>query len=227
MSTDWKLKQKNYIDDLEDFQIDLLQHYINFGNELLTSYITNKLVWKDFYIKLDKGEMYFYNHILYNLNYFIKSKIIKIPSEIKDEFSLKNLKKFVNYFSKDDYGKIIDKIIKDIDRIIKNAPVNDQQMILYRGTRDPYFIVPGTNEYISKTIVSTTLNINQARQFMDETTECCLKIISVPPNIHMLYIDSLAEEEDLGGEEEVLLQSNTHFIKEYEDFGKVYHMKIV
>jgi hypothetical protein len=227
MSIEWKLKQKKYIDDLEEFQIDLLKHYINFGNELLTSYITNRLVWKDFYNKLEKGEMYFYNHILYNLNYFIKTKIIKIPNEIKDEFTLKKLKNFVIYFSKDDYKKIIDKIIKDIDRIIKNAPVNNEQMTLYRGTRDPYFIVPGTNEYVSNTIVSTSLNINQARQFIDETTECCLKIISVPLYTPMLYIDSIAEEEDLGGEEEVLLQSNTRFIKEYEEFGKVYHMKIV
>ena len=226
MYEDWIKLQKNYLNNLESWEISYLKQYTDDGHQLLRD-ITLEFIkpfdWEWFREKLGRGEMYYYEDIFYNLSYLLRSNRIRAPKHLNKDFSVNNLKKWYKTFTNDDYKKAIMRIKSIIVNIIKRAPVTTQDMLLYRGTEDAYFVIQGTNEYSSPNIISTSLNKTIAMTFTKKETGCCLKIITVPEGTSALYLEPITEVE---GEEEVLLIPDTKFIRQRDDDGKIYYMDI-
>jgi len=226
MYQDWINQQKDYLTKLEDWQIRYLKQYTDDGHKLLRD-VTLEFVkpfdWDDFRVKIGKGHMYYYYEIFYNLSYLLRDRQVIAPRQIGRNFSVENLIKHYQYFKNEDYKKVIMRIKKIITNIIKRAPPAIEDMILYRGTEDAYFIVEGTNEYSSPNIISTSLSRRIATEFINKSSGCCLKIISVPKGTSALYLEPITV---LEREEEVILLPNTKFTKQSDEDGKIYYMDI-
>ena len=226
MYEDWIKLQKDYLNNLESWEISYLKQYTDGGHSLLRD-VTLEFVtpfnWERFREKIARGEMNYYDDIFFNLSYLLRSHRIRPPKFLNKNFSVDNLKKWPSVFSNEDYKKAIMRIKSIIVNIIRRAPVTTQDMLLYRGTEDAYFVIQGTNEYSSPNIVSTSLSKRIALTFTKKETGCCLKIITVPEGTSALYIEPISEVE---GEEEVLLLPDTKFIRQRDDDGKIYYMDI-
>jgi hypothetical protein len=131
-------------------------------------------------------------------NYFIGSIYFEMQNFIykyKNEF--KNMSEL---------NQIFNKIGKTFNQIILNTPpLKANNIKVFRGTKDNYFIrkLQKINDhyiYVSNSVVSTSFSYIVANSFTnqnDENNVCCLWIVNLPENTNGLYLTSMGEAEYL------------------------------
>ena len=111
-------------------------------------------------------------------------------------------------FKQDLFDHAIADYVKDLTRIIANAPPVPRDCILWRGVGTRYFSKEGSNIFHSETFMSTTYSPFSAQIFTDEEQNCCIKKILVPKGTHCLWMVPLSLEPQ---EHEVLLGPGLKF----------------
>ncbi len=215
----WINSQNKYIEELSEEERYLLIQYSDDGNIVLKNNVLNRIDWDDFYERMKFKSMYFYETIITKLseyitiNYYSLNNRLKYLIEKDDILSqeLSTIREFIkmytDMFSIEVYNQILYEIQRDINSIIENSPPLSANLTVYRGTEDPYFINE-KDEYVSPTIVSTSLHKSVAAEFINKTSGCCLKRITLKKGITCLYIESITAVE---GENEILLPSGVKF----------------
>lgn len=202
---------KNYL-DLNDRDLvyeiseDLYQFHDNEGEEIQISIGNPERIKSEFkkYIKINFNDpvvlkdMNVLNQMTYLFWYFFN----------KDKISFEKF--YLQLFSKIDDRKNITKIIQYskqlgniLNEIIINAPKVPTDIIVFRGTRDKYFMkenIYKNNLIKLDTFVSTSLNIVSALKFINKK-EGCLNIISLKKGDKGLMMFIM-------GETEILLPKN-------------------
>jgi len=140
---------------------------------------------------------------------------------LKEQYTIiiNNLYKFKDEI----FEKITREYIAVIDNLIKNAPQFSKDVVVFRGTRDKYYM-SNSNQFVNSTFMSTTFVIEEAITFADEYSDCCIKRIVCPkgtPAINMMDISAYSYESEvlLGlnntfkiiGEEKVVIPQSTAF----------------
>ena len=227
---EWKNNQTTYIISLNKYEKQMIKDYTDDGHTLLRNIVIqgDQFDWETFYKSIGKGQVHFYELIMYKVLRILRQNSRLIPRQIKTEMGwnqpldIETLKHKSVWIPAKMYKEAIGKIQKDINRLILNSPPLLEDMTVYRGTIDPYF--KKDDKYISPVIVSTSLRETIALTFTG--TDCCLKKIHVPKGCHVLYIEPLTVIEQ---EEEVLLPEHTSFVieKEYiKNDKRVFEMKV-
>jgi hypothetical protein len=145
------------------------------------------------------------NHLHTPINFLSTLKDYYNKNLITESYLL--LIKNLNYF-KDNFIAAATKIfIDDLQRIIENSPSTINEMILYRGVKDKYFMQDDSQIFINKTFMSTTYDVNTSfEKFAGDS--CCVKKIIVKPGTKCLFMESLTQ---VSYENEVLLGLNNKF----------------
>ena len=150
---------------------------------------------------------------------FLNSKFGLLPKSqmnkvIRDQRRVhENVKMFVmEHFydiQKSVIRMIIDQIVNDFKFIIKNAPMNSEEMFLFRGTHAP--IIKGNVQFkegdiiSDPAILSTSVDMETAMYF----SQGVIFRIVIPPNSHTLLIPGISK---FISESEVLLLPGSRFI---------------
>lgn len=169
--------------------------------------------------------------------YSIISKLKKIIYNKDNEYIYKEIIKYIDKFITDFIIKfIISFTVNTIDSCIKNAPFTNQDMWVYRGTKDKY-IIDENNELliynkkldtyntdlsninvIHPSIMSTSISMYSTEEFMNisrnykESAGCCLKVIKVPKGSRVLFLSPIS---NYINEVEILFASNSKFKIKY------------
>jgi hypothetical protein len=120
------------------------------------------------------------------------SIIVPLWSYLTDSFREDALKLFIN----------------DLFSIIKNAPKNSKQMVVYRGVRNQFFMQKSERDiYRNVGFVSTSLDIDIAKEFQKPVSQhddvkCCIQRVLLPKGTISIVLFPLSNFQD---EKEVLL----------------------
>jgi len=108
---------------------------------------------------------------------------------------------------------LLERMSMRLSRLIRNAPVTKETMVVYRGVKDSFFTAdnfknrPKVNEvFVNKGFVSTSLDPMVARLFSEDS--CCFKVITILPGTKCLPLYGLSQYT----EHELLLNKNTKYI---------------
>jgi len=138
------------------------------------------------------------------------SKILEIIKEGKTSYS--DLYSLLFYISNNlDAGfwlKAVEMYVQDLERVIRNSPPIEKQMIVYRGVRSDYYLKGKQgNVYKTNAFVSTSLNLGSALRFINGAP-CCLKRITLLPGTRVILMAGLSKFPE---EIEILLGHESQF----------------
>lgn len=224
--------QKKYIDSLEEEKKNILKGYTYKGDTLINTYLRDEYDFEDRVIN-DGPYLIMPTYISdYNLIDFGKvtthpwrsiifNKILD-TNEIKMlNTMIERLENNIQYISRELqikyslykplFEKIIEYMIKEIDKIFKHAPTNNKPYYLYRGLQNTDYLRKNIDSfYENRSLTSTTYDLNTAYKFTDEDMiDGAVLFITIPKNSHVLYLSSISQ---FKSESEVLLPFNSKFI---------------
>jgi hypothetical protein len=224
-----------------DYNINQYMEYIkytNIKNKLLTYLFNNVLNFSEYTkyisytnIEFNKGmsneteskKITYYKTLLEFFKYIFNDKI-----------SHKNLyQTFLNYkisyYLVDDFLlEFVKMYTTDLLNIVNNAPTITDEMIVYRGIKSDYFLKYINNDNICyiPAFLSTTLALNDAVEYSDKTSKCCIKIIKLIIGTKCLLLDGISHMDVT----EILLPYGSKFIKNnvgnFEEYIKIYNNMI-
>lgn len=233
----WYVKSLKYMENLSirdkmtimgyTFNGDVYANSYLMNNNSLDSYLKTKIYSKETYLKFFPLYFQAKEKIQKESNniskYYIGNKtedllgFVNLVNTSEIEIDVYNaLMIYKGLFSKDFWIDVVKMFCQDLDRIIKNSPVVEKEMILYRGAKDKYY-KNSSNIYVNNTFMSTSFDYNIPFQFV--AGGCCLKKIILKPGSNCLFMESLTQ---MPGENEILLGLNNKF-KIVEDEVKSFY----
>lgn len=110
------------------------------------------------------------------------------------------------------WRSVLEEYWQTLDRIIREAPVTKEHMILYRGVSDDYYLTQfmmnhRDRVHVAESFVSTSSSIHAAAKFADFDTNCCFIRMYVPKGTPMVLMAGLSKYD----EAEFLLNHRTQF----------------
>jgi hypothetical protein len=166
MDFEWIEQQLNYINNLTDYQKDILYSYTKYGDELVNNYLRNTLS----------------DHIL-------EKTIEKIKTNTFHPLLTNNI---LSFNSKDELLKSIHKYVHTLSEIIMNAPKLKTPIKVFRGINSIDHILKFKSKKTIDGFLSTTLYLPSTETFMGDN--CCLLEITITPETPCLFIASVSKE---------------------------------
>ena len=241
LDNEWMSAQFKYIAELDKKDLFTIYSYTRVGDEWANTFLRKKFVPVKFISELlkiqnspDTYRPYFplFLQAYYKINDLNLEQILEIISkdttdEKKEVILNLFLDKSVNLklseiyiiflglltcFTMDFWLEIIGIYVKDIDRIIKNAPEIKKKMYVYRGIgikggNTDRFLSDVKNHIKSLNgFESTSLSVKMAFEFTSKT--CCLQRITLLPGVKALLISCVSA---FSTESEILLGHNTNY----------------
>lgn len=115
------------------------------------------------------------------------------------------------HFKNDVKHQVTMQFIQDLDRILSKAPVLDTETTVYRGVRSDYYLTGAKNNiYQNVGFVSTSIDVQNALDFLNKEQSCCLQKITMLPGTPVLMLMPISE---FNFEKELLLNhGSTYYI---------------
>lgn len=128
---------------------------------------------------------------------------------------------FYDSFTKDEWSRILDKFILDVNAIILKAPITTSEIYCYRGVNNHYIHSyqedPRSNIFISGRFSSFSLNFKKSYEYyekiIDNPNKCIYKTV-IKSGVNVLFLPKVSIASD---ELEILTPLNTVFIYEKTD----------
>lgn len=117
------------------------------------------------------------------------------------------------------------KYIRDLRNIINNAPVLDKDIVVYRG--DSFAKLNVGDHMQFQSFLSTSISLNSAMTFIEETETCCLLEMVIPrDSLISLLLYTLPFVEEYRQEFEVLLINSTKWLIT-KQYSKIYNNRTI
>jgi len=237
LDNDWMKNQFQYIAELSKRDLFTIYSYTRTGDRIANSFLRKTFkpisFLKDLKEIEDNPQTYRPYFALFfqaydKLNEYTEEQISEILSvdilpEKKSQIHRLFLDKSVNLklseqyviflglltcFSMEFWLKIIGIYVKDIDRIIKNAPKITKKMYVYRGVDTNDYFLTNIKDHIKSLngFESTSVKVKTTFEFIGR--KCCLQRITLLPNVRALLISCVSA---FPLESEILLGHQTNY----------------
>lgn len=238
LDKDWLDEHNKYISNLSNEDLFNLYGYTHKGDVYVNHWLRKTLDVDRFMDDIDEfAEMeneydyfpLFFPALRVAAKYSMSSLdiVFKTPPAQKDKviFSKLNhsnisitkkyelLSSIANLLSFDRFWRsVLEEYWQTLERIIREAPVTKEHMILYRGVSDDYYLTQlmmnhRERVHIAESFVSTSTSIHAASKFADFHTNCCFIRMYVPKGTPMVLMAGLSKYD----EAEFLLNHRTQF----------------
>jgi len=117
---------------------------------------------------------------------------------------------------------VLDQYILDLNKIINNSPELRSELVVYRGCAESYIPPNVGHIYNNQGFLSTSLDIQIAKNFTFEQTGGYLQRILLLPGMHVMLLTGISQ---FSQEQEILLGSNTvYYIAKVDGATPVYKL---
>ena len=180
----WIESQKNYINNMDQENKDIITLYTKNGDVVINMYYRNV-----------------------NIN-----EIIEYIKTHEDTFS-----DFIKTIDEDNVKHFLQEFGYKLNKLILNAPKTIVDIIVFRGNKNrEHFDGLKNNIYITKGILSTTLNWYVAESYGDKSSgDNYINVIKIPKGYQCLYISEISE---FASESEIILPNNSklYIVQEFK-----------
>jgi hypothetical protein len=228
VNSDWLKEMNNYVSNLSTKYLYTMVGYTYYGDVVANNYMRNTLSETKFMEDLKNVAIWTtYHPLFYQAIDLIRktddissilskpdaSSVTKVMTLLKNvnlpiNEVYVNLRKNATLFSYDKFWKsVIQAFIDDLNRIIMNAPPIKTTMVVYRGSKDSYYLKGNVGHvYKTDSFVSTSLDLQSALNFSKGT--CCFKRITLLPGTRVLMLAGISHFQN---EIEFLLSTKSQF----------------